>query len=148
MARKTSEELFEEKAVYDALHSDEVMEGLLEYAELAKIYAQTISPVGDPVTDKHSGTYRDAIEVERKGDNVYVVFGDAKSNLIEYGSIHNQEYAVRARTAAFFASIEGDTNVRVSAVAPQQLSVPFEKSRLKYQFKPTYPEPTKRRRRR
>jgi hypothetical protein len=148
MARKTSEELFEEQAVYDALHSDEVMEGLMEYAELAKNYAQTIAPAGDPATDKHSGTYRDAIEVQRRGDNVYVVFGDPKSNLIEYGSIHNQEYAVRARTAAFFASIEGDTNVRVSAVAPRGVSGKFLGQQLDYGYHVTEPPKRSGRRRR
>lgn len=76
--------------------SDDVLQAKLELANEVVEYAKSISPVD-------SGTYRDGIKARRYGrTGVGVVWTDPKSNLIEYGSEHNPEYAVRARTEAHF----------------------------------------------
>ena len=77
-------------------NSSEVLEGKLELADDIVDYARSISP-------EDSGEYKDGIKARRYGRNgVGVVWTDPKSHLIEFGSIHNQEFAVRARTEAHF----------------------------------------------
>jgi hypothetical protein len=73
----------------------DIIEGKLELAEEAVDFAKSISP-GD------SGDYRDGIVARRHGRGVGIYFTDPKSNLVEFGSIHNPEYAVRARTEEHF----------------------------------------------
>lgn len=74
----------------------EVLQGKIELAAEVVDYAQSIAPVD-------SGDYRDGIKVRRRGKTgVGVEFTDPISNLIEFGSEHNAEYAVRVKTAQFF----------------------------------------------
>lgn len=66
-------------------------------AKEAADYARSIAPVDE-------GDYRDSIHVEdlpdRRGmPGKRVVADDFKAHLIEYGSKHNPEFAVFARTA-------------------------------------------------
>jgi hypothetical protein len=74
----------------------------IELAKEAQAYWITVSPVGDPVVDPHSGEYIESIEVRVQGDHVTVGSTDDKANLIEYGSINNPEYAPRAKVQARF----------------------------------------------
>ena len=89
---------FFSQAEIDAHLKDDpdIVAGKLELAEDIAEYAKSISPVD-------SGDYRDGIKVRRYGrTGVGVVWTDDKSNLIEYGSEHNPEYAVQRRTAEHF----------------------------------------------
>lgn len=71
---------------------DEVVAYKLAVAKEAVDYAKSIAPVDD-------GEYRDGIRIGRKGTKgVLVEFSDYKSHWVEYGSAHNEEHAVRART--------------------------------------------------
>lgn len=86
------------KAEIDAYleSAPEVLAGKIELANEVVDYARSISP-------EDEGTYKRGIRVRRRGrTGVSVEFSDPKSNLIEYGSEHNPEYAVRARTEAHF----------------------------------------------
>lgn len=94
------EDLFDmsEEEILAQLEQDpEVIAQELELAEEAADYWRSISP-------EESGTYKDSIEVVQSGTDVAVVAQDPKANLIEFGSIHNPEYACRARTEEYFNS--------------------------------------------
>lgn len=81
-------------------NSDDVLQAKLELAGEVVEYARSIAPEGQ-------GDYKRGIRARRYGaTGVGVEFSDPISNLLEYGSIHNPEYAVRARTEAHF---QGDT---------------------------------------
>lgn len=81
-------------------NSEDVLQAKLELADEVVEYAKSISPVDD-------GDYRDGIRARRYGSTgVGVVWTAEHSNLVEYGSIHTPEHAVRARTEAHF---QGDT---------------------------------------
>lgn len=82
--------------------SEEVFQGRIELAEKAAVYWRRISPVGDPVEDPHPGRYVESIKVTVEGRKVEVGSDDPIANLIEYGSIHNPEYAPRAQVQAKF----------------------------------------------
>lgn len=86
---------FIEQAEIDAyLESDqEVVDARLAKAREAANHAKSIAPVDE-------GDYRDGIQVRRRGNDVSVDFEDFKSHIIEYGSEHTPEFAVRARTEA------------------------------------------------
>jgi hypothetical protein len=84
-----------------AMAHHEVREARIKLAHDAAEYAQSITPVGVP-PDQHPGEHRDSISVIADGDDVRVHFGLDTWNLLEYGSIHNEEFAVRARTEAHF----------------------------------------------
>jgi hypothetical protein len=84
-----------------AMAHHEVREARVKLAHDAAEYAQSITPVGVP-PDKHPGEHRDSISVVANGDDVRVHFGLDTWNLLEYGSIHNEEFAVRARTELHF----------------------------------------------
>lgn len=73
----------------------DIIAGKLELAQDAVEYAKSIAPVD-------SGDYRDVIVARRHGRGVGIYFTDEKSNLIEYGSEHNPEYAVQRRTEEHF----------------------------------------------
>lgn len=73
----------------------DVIAAKVALAEEAAEYARSIAP-------ENTGAYRDSIVVEQSGSNVYVAFNDPAAHLVEYGSEHNQEYAVRARTEEHF----------------------------------------------
>ncbi len=88
-----------EDQIDEELKSSDVKQASLKLAADAVDYAKSISPVGDG-KDPHPGRYRDSIHVE-DGEQVSVVFDDPEANLIEYGSINNPEYAIRARTEEF-----------------------------------------------
>ena len=75
--------------------SAEILQYKMAVAEQAAEYARSIAPVD-------TGAYRDSIKVERRGSKVRVVWKDYKSHWIEYGSEHNPEYAVRAKTIEHF----------------------------------------------
>jgi hypothetical protein len=87
----------------EELASDEVLKGRIELANEVRDYWKSVSPVGDPETDPHSGQYRDSIEVEVNGQDVKVVAQEDKAHLIEWGSAHNAEYAPRAKAYEHFA---------------------------------------------
>lgn len=71
---------------------DDVVAYKLAVAKQAVDYAKSIAPVDD-------GDYRDGIRIGRKGTKgVLIEFADYKSHWVEYGSVHNEEHAVRART--------------------------------------------------
>ena len=71
---------------------DEVVAYKLAVAKQAVDYAKSIAPVDE-------GDYRDGIRVGRFGNSgVMVEFSDWKSHWVEFGSVHNEEHAVRART--------------------------------------------------
>lgn len=71
---------------------DEIVQYKLAVAKQAVEYARSISPVDQ-------GEYRDGIRVGRFGNSgVMVEFSDWKSHWVEFGSVHNEEHAVRART--------------------------------------------------
>lgn len=75
-----------------AMEDDEVLDYKLAVAKQAVDYAKSIAPVDE-------GDYRDGIRVGRFGNTgVMVEFSDYKSHWIEFGSVHNPESAVRART--------------------------------------------------
>ena len=74
----------------------DILQGKLELASEAVDYAKSIAPVDD-------GDYRDGIKARRYGKSgVGIVFTAEHSNLVEYGSENNPEYAVRARTIEHF----------------------------------------------
>lgn len=74
----------------------DILQGKLELANEAVDYAKSIAPVDD-------GDYRDGIKARRYGKSgVGIVFTAEHSNLVEYGSEHNPEFAVRARTIEHF----------------------------------------------
>lgn len=74
----------------------DILAGKLELAEDAVAYARSISPIDD-------GEYIDGIKVRRYGKTgVGIEFTAPHSNLVEWGSIHNAEHAVRARTIEHF----------------------------------------------
>jgi hypothetical protein len=76
-------------------NSPTILEGKLELANEVD-YAKSISPVDE-------GDYRDGIKVRRHGrSGVGVHWTDPKSNLIEYGSEHNPEFAVYRKTVEHF----------------------------------------------
>lgn len=76
--------------------SPEVLAGKLELAREVAEYARSIAPVD-------SGEYKDGIKVRRYGRNgVGVVFTADHSNIVEYGSEHSPEYAVRRKTIEHF----------------------------------------------
>jgi hypothetical protein len=54
------------------------------------------------------GNYKPDVQVVENGDEILV--GDQRdiANLMEYGSVHNEEYAARAKTEAQFNSGGGD----------------------------------------
>lgn len=79
----------------------EIHHAKVALANEAADYARSIAPVGVP-PDRHPGEYRDAITVADDGQDVHVEFGSDISNLVEYGSVHNPEHAVRARTESHF----------------------------------------------
>lgn len=88
--------------VDDAEIQQQELAGRIELAEKAAAYWRTVSPVGDPATDPTSGEYLASIEVRVQGDHVTVGSTDDKANLIEYGSINNEEFAPRAKVQAHF----------------------------------------------
>lgn len=74
----------------------DIVQAKLELANEVVEYARSISP-------EDEGTYKKGIRARRRGrTGVSIEFSDPKSNLIEYGSEHNPEYAVRARTEDHF----------------------------------------------
>lgn len=78
--------------------SDDVLDGKLELANEVVEYAQSISPVD-------SGDYREGIKARRYGrTGVGVVWTDDKSELLEYGSIHNRPFAVMRKTVEHFSN--------------------------------------------
>jgi hypothetical protein len=85
------------------LESQEVLEARVELAQEVAEYWRSVSPIGDPETDPHAGEYRDSIEVEVDGNDVKVVARDDKAHLMEFGSVHNPEFAPRAKTWAHFS---------------------------------------------
>lgn len=77
-------------------NSDDILAGKLELANKAAAYAKSIAPVD-------SGEYASGIKVRRYGSHgVGVVWTAEHSNLVEYGSEHNEEHAVRRRTIEHF----------------------------------------------
>jgi hypothetical protein len=76
-----------------ALESDDaILDYKLAVAAQGVEYAKSIAPVDE-------GDYRDDIRVGRFGNSgVSIEFANWKSHLLEFGSLHNREYAVRART--------------------------------------------------
>lgn len=90
-----------EAEVAAAFAEGEIHHAKLQLANEAADFARSITPVG-VAPDQHPGQHRDAISVQDDGDGPKVVFGLDTWNLVEYGSVHNQEYAVRARTEAHF----------------------------------------------
>jgi hypothetical protein len=105
------EDLIDSDEIHRAMQEQEVIEGMLELAEEAAAFWRSIAPVGD-ASDPHAGQYRDSIEVQQIEKKVYVVTEDPIANLIEYGSVHNPEYACRARTEDQFQG-------QVTAVPPK-----------------------------
>jgi len=81
----------------DYLENDpDILAGKLELANEAVSYAKSIAP-------EDQGDYKDGIRARRYGrTGVGIEFTDEKSNLIEYGSVNNPEYAVRSRTIEHF----------------------------------------------
>lgn len=74
-------------------------------AEEMKTYAESISPVS--TSSDHPGRYRESFEVTKKDDQDGLPSrtlrnNDLVANLVEYGSVNNEEYAVLARTAETF----------------------------------------------
>jgi hypothetical protein len=95
-------EIIGEAAVEAELASVVVQEELAKWAEAEVVPVwQSFSPVGGD-KDPNAGTYRDSIKVTREDGKVLVGSDDPKANLIEWGSIHNPEFAPRARTEAHF----------------------------------------------
>ena len=90
-----AEDLFDPADIADALKTQEVIAAEIDLAERAADYAKSIAP-------EESGDYIDAIHVVHDGDTVAVVFGDPAAHIIEYGSEDTPEFAVRARTEAYF----------------------------------------------
>lgn len=76
--------------------SPTVLQGKLELAAEVVDYAQKIAPVDE-------GDYRDGIRYRRNGKTgVLIEFSDEKSDIIEYGTEHSPEFAIRRRTVEFF----------------------------------------------
>jgi len=90
-----AEDLFDPADIADMLKSAEVVAAEIDVAERAADYAKSIAP-------EESGDYINAIHVVHNGDTVAVVFGDPAAHIIEYGSVDTPEFAVRARTEAYF----------------------------------------------
>ncbi len=90
------DDFIDQADIDEALRSDDVIAGALELAQRVADYWRSISPVD-------TGAYQDSIEVQRAGDNVYVVATDPQAHIIEYGSEDTPEFAPRARTEAYFS---------------------------------------------
>lgn len=90
-------DFIDQGVIDDYLENDpDILAGKLELAADAVEYAQSIAPVDD-------GDYRDGIKARRYGKTgVGIVFEAEHSNLVEYGSIHNEEHAVMRRTIEHF----------------------------------------------
>lgn len=74
----------------------DIVEGKMALAEEFVEHAKSIAPVDE-------GEYRDGIVARRHGrSGVGVHFTAQHSNLIEYGSVNNPEYAVMRRTIEHF----------------------------------------------
>lgn len=84
-----------------ALRGAEIQAAKLALAHEAAEYWRSVSPVGGD-EDPHAGQYRDSVGVVVDGAKVKVGSDDDIANLIEYGSIHNPEYAPRAKTQEHF----------------------------------------------
>jgi hypothetical protein len=82
-------------AIDAALRGAEIHAAEVELAHKAADYWRSISPVD-------TGTYRDSVHVKTDGGKVEVGSDDPIANLIEYGSIHNPEFAPRAKTQEHF----------------------------------------------
>jgi len=95
-------DLVGQKEIDAALKSREVKDALIEFAEEARDYWKSVSPVGDESTDPHSGEYRDSIEVTVDGDKMWVGTEVEYAHIIEYGSVDTPEFAPRAKTEAHF----------------------------------------------
>jgi hypothetical protein len=86
----------------------EIEDALDERAHEMKAYAESISPVyvGHPRHDRVPGRYKASFELssgERDGMPTRSLGNtDEIANLVEYGSVHNPEHAVLARTAEEF----------------------------------------------
>ncbi|SBS73776.1 hypothetical protein MHPYR_180056 [uncultured Mycobacterium sp.] len=71
---------------------DEIIQYKLLVAKQAVAYAQSIAPHDE-------GDYANGIRIGRFGNKgVIIEFSDYKSHWIEFGSVHNPESSVRART--------------------------------------------------
>ncbi len=74
----------------------EAIEAKVELGTQVVEYARSIAP-------EDQGDYKDGIVVIRRGKSgVGVDFTDEISNLVEYGTEDTPEFAVRARTIAYF----------------------------------------------
>lgn len=96
-------ELLGEDAIEEGMNSPEVVEGRMATAEAAAEYWRSVSPTGG-VGDPHRGRYKDTVGVVVEGEHVKVGSSDEIANLVEYGSIHNDAHAPRARTEEHFNS--------------------------------------------
>ena len=77
-------------------NSEDIVAGKLALANEFVEHARSIAPVDD-------GTYRDGIKARRVGrSGVGIYFTAEHSNLVEYGSVNNPEYAVMRRTIEHF----------------------------------------------
>ncbi len=79
----------------------EVRQAKEQLAEEIAEYWRSIAPVGDPAKDKHSGQYRDSIQVH-KGKGVAVMATAPNAWFVEYGTNGIHEFACRAQTEAVF----------------------------------------------
>jgi hypothetical protein len=98
-------ELIGEAAIMAELSGPQIREARIEFATNEVVpYAKSISPVD-------TGTFVESIGVKTEGNEVMVGSDDEIANLIEYGSVHNEEHAVFARTQAHFNGLGhgGDT---------------------------------------
>lgn len=89
-------ELIGEQAIMRELSGPQIREARIEFARNEVVpYAKSLAPVD-------TGTFVDSIGVDVKRNDVKVGSDDEIANLLEYGSEHNEEFAVFARTAAHF----------------------------------------------
>lgn len=93
-------------AAYEkALIRDEgVKEEIHSKAKEAQEYWKSIAPVGSE-RDKHSGAYRDSIEVRPLSEGRYRIQSkDFKAHWIEYGSVKMPKYACMEKTRMYMLS--------------------------------------------
>lgn len=90
-------DFIDQDVIDEYLENDpDILAGKLELANEAVEFAKSISP-------EDQGTYIDGIKVRRYGKTgVGIEFTAEHSNLVEFGSVNNEEHAVMARTIEHF----------------------------------------------
>lgn len=88
------EDFIDADEIEAALTGEEVYQGKLDLARQGVAYAKSIAP-------EDTGQYKDLIDIEDDGTEVYVAAYDPISNIIEYGSEDTPEFAVLTRTEEY-----------------------------------------------